>query len=222
MFVKICGITSEEDALFAVSMGADSVGFILAPSIRQLSTEDVSHIIKRIPPEIITVGVFKDELKENVVKVVNKLGLSGAQLHGHETKEETQWIADRVQFVIKAFKAGQPMVKEFSDYGADALLLDSHAPGSGEVFDWSLAEDVEDSSRLILSGGLNPDNVADGIKSTKPWGVDVSTGVEKSPGIKDPIKVKAFIDAARSVKFNSDNSSVDSAPFYDWSRDVNF
>ncbi len=221
MFVKICGITSEEDALFAVSMGADSVGFILAPSPRQISADEVGHIIKRIPSEIITVGVFKDELKENVVKIVNKLGLSGAQLHGHETKDETQWIADRVQFVIKAFKAGQPMVKEFIDYGADALLLDSHAPGSGKVFDWSLAEDVEDNSRLILSGGLTPENVADGIVATKPWGVDVSTGVEKAPGIKDPIKVKAFIEAARSVKFD-DGLSPNGGDLYDWSRDVDF
>jgi phosphoribosylanthranilate isomerase len=203
-------------------MGADSVGFIMAPSSRQLSVDEVGHIIKRIPPEIITVGVFKDELKENVVKIVNKLGLSGAQLHGHETKEETQWIAQRVQFVIKAFKAGQPMVREFFEYGADALLLDSHAPGSGQVFDWSLAEDVEDNSRLILSGGLTPENVIDGIVATKPWGVDVSTGVEKAPGIKDPVKVKKFIEAARSVRFEDSVGSNDKTVFYDWSKDVDF
>jgi phosphoribosylanthranilate isomerase len=217
VFIKICGITNEEDALLSVAMGADAIGFVFAPSKRQVIKEDVSHILRRIPPEIMTVGVFQDDAKESVAYIANSIGLNAVQLHGHESPSDTRWIKERVNFVIKAFPAGHPKVKDFSDYGADALLLDAPAPGSGEVFDWQLAEDVKDPSKLILSGGLTPENVAAGIKETKPWGVDVSSGVEKEPGIKDPAKVRAFINAARNFKFETFETS-EKRPF-DWNSE---
>ncbi len=220
MFIKICGTTSEEDALFAVSMGADAVGFIFAPSKRQVSVEVVSEIIKRLPPEVMTVGVFKDESKEIVARVVNSIGLGGAQLHGHESPEDTIWIAERVNFVIKAFPAGHSEVKNFSHYGADVLLLDAPEPGSGKVFDWSLAEDVQDPSRLLLSGGLTPENVAGGIMEVKPWGVDVTTGVEATPGKKDPLKIREFILTARKADAETFRNEPPSGDLYDWQRDA--
>src|SRR5579885_222655 len=108
MFVKICGITSEEDALLAVAMDADAIGFVFAPSKRQVAVGLVRDIVKRLPPEVLTVGVFRDELPPRVVEMVNTAGLSAAQLHGHETAEMTSWIRQRVPRVIKAFPAGSP------------------------------------------------------------------------------------------------------------------
>src|SRR5437868_11029322 len=111
MFVKVCGTTSEEDALLAVAMGADAVGFIFAPSPRQVAPSLVADVVKRLPPEVVTVGVFRDESPARVVEVVNSTGLKGAQLHGHETPEQAKWVRARVPFVIQAFSAGDRAVR---------------------------------------------------------------------------------------------------------------
>lgn len=199
MFVKICGTTSEEDALLAVALGADAVGFVFAPSPRQVAPSKVAHIVRRIPSDVITVGVFRNETRERVVEIVNTAGLKGAQLHGHESPETTRWVAERVGVTIKGFAAGQRAISKASDYGADVVLLDAPSPGSGKVFDWRLAEGVVDGSRLLLAGGLDPVNVAEAIARVHPWGVDVSTGVEAQPGRKDPRKLRAFIAAAKGA-----------------------
>ncbi len=170
MFVKICGITSEEDALLAVAMGADAVGFMFAPSSRQIAASRAADIVKRLPPEILTVGVFRDEAAERVVDVVQSAGLAAAQLHGHESVEATRYVRDRVPVVIKAFPGGDPELRNVRDYGADIVLLDSVSPGCGRVFDWSLAEDAPSGLRLMLAGGLNPDNVARGHREGAPVG----------------------------------------------------
>ncbi len=196
MFVKICGTTSEDDALLAVAMGADALGFVFAPSPRQIAASVAADIVKRLPPEVLTVGVFRNELPDRVVEVVNRAGLRGAQLHGGETAEATRWVRQRVPFVIKGFAAGDPAVRDASDYGADVVLLDSPRPGSGQVFDWSLAE-APSRTRVLLAGGLTPENVADAIEQVRPWGVDVATGVEAEPGRKDPRKVRAFVANAK-------------------------
>ena len=211
MFVKICGTTSEEDALLAVAMGADAVGFVFAPSPRRVAAQTVADIVKRLPPEILTVGVFRDESPERVVEVVNGAGLKGAQLHGHETPDQTAFVRARVPFVIQAFPAGASAVARAADYPADVVLLDSPSPGSGQVFDWQLAE-APDGLRLVLAGGLTPTNVAEAIAQVHPWGVDVVSGVEASPGRKDPVKVRAFIAEAKAAE---DRSYVpeDDAPF---------
>ena len=199
MFVKICGTTSEEDALLAVALGADAVGFVFAPSPRQVAVGTARDIIKRLPHEIITVGVFRDEAPERVVEVVNSIGLRAAQLHGHETPEQAQFVRQRVPLLIQAFPAGDPALANALAYGADAILLDAASPGSGEVFDWNLAE-APDGVRLILAGGLTPTNVAQAIAHVHPWGVDVASGVESSPGHKDAVKMRAFVAAARGTR----------------------
>jgi len=217
MWVKICGITSEEDALLAVAMGADAVGFVFAPSPRQMSPSAVGAITRRLPPEICTVGVFRDEEPKRVVEIVNRGGLDAAQLHGNESREECGYVSVRVPLVIKAFAAGDLRLARAGEYGADIVLVDAPSPGSGQVFDWQLAEGVPAGRRLVLAGGLDPDNVAAAIRRVHPWGVDVSTGVEATVGHKDPRKVRAFVQAARAAEPEPYDSDL-AAP-YDWQED---
>jgi phosphoribosylanthranilate isomerase len=200
VFVKICGVTSEEDALLAVAMGAEAVGFVFAPSPRQIAPQKAADIVKRLPTEIVTVGVFRDETRQRVVDTVHHTGLRAAQLHGRETPGDSHWIRQRVPLVIKAFAAGDPGLDVADDFGADAILVDSAAPGSGDVFDWSLAEGAPSNRRVILAGGLTPANVADAIRVVRPWGVDVASGVESSPGHKDARKMRAFVEAAKAAE----------------------
>lgn len=199
LFVKICGCTSEADALLAVSLGASAVGFIFAPSPRQVAVQLAGDVAKRLPDHVLTVGVFRDEAHQRVVEAMHNAGLGAAQLHGHESSEETQWVRARVPVVIKAFRAGERAVSRFEEFGADYLLMDGENPGSGQVFDWRLAEGVADHHRLILSGGLRPDNVADAVANLRPAGVDVASGVESSPGRKDPVLLRDFITRARQA-----------------------
>ena len=222
MFVKICGTTSEEDALLAVALGADAVGFIFAPSPRQVTPTTAADIVKRLPPEIVTVGVFRGDSPQRIVDTMQQSGLRAAQLHGNETAEQTRWIRARVPMVVKAFAAGDSAIGRAGDYGADAVLLDSASPGSGVVFDWRLAEDVPPRTRLLLAGGLDSDNVRDAIFQVKPWGVDVCSGVESVPGRKDPRRLRAFILAAKAAGDEIDKRSPgvdgDDEP-YDWQQD---
>jgi phosphoribosylanthranilate isomerase len=199
MFVKICGITNEDDALFAVAMGADALGFVFAPSPRQIAPQQVYDITRRLPPEILTVGVFRDEHPSRVVKLVHQAGVKAAQLHGNETPAEAIEVAAGVRWTIKAFGAGSAQLAQADHYGTDLILVDAPSPGSGKVFNWGMAAEAPDGLRVILAGGLTPDNVAEAIDVVEPWGVDVSTGVESAPGRKDAMKVKRFIEAARAA-----------------------
>lgn len=216
MFVKICGITSEEDAGLAVGLGADAVGFVFAPSSRQVTAGAVRDIVKRLPPEVLTVGVFRDQPTAFVVETLLSAGLRAAQLHGHETPQDAAEIRPYCQALFVAFAAGDPALAHVDDYAADAIMLDSHAPGSGKVFDWSLADGVPSNRRLILAGGLTPDNVAEGIAEVRPWGVDVSSGVEVpgDPTRKDPIRVRDFIRNARSAA--PERYEPDAPEPFDW------
>jgi phosphoribosylanthranilate isomerase len=225
VLVKICGITSEADALLAVGLGADAIGFVFAPSPRQVAPQAVRRIIERVPPEILTVGVFRNEARSRVVDIVNGIGLRAAQLHGDETAEDTRWVAARVGVTIKAFPAGHRNIARIDDYGVQTVLVDAQSPGSGEVFDWRLAEGVADPARLIVSGGLHAGNVADAIAHLHPYGVDVSSGVESEPGRKDPQKMRAFVAAARAAagesfddgtKADADEDVEESDRPFDW------
>ncbi len=218
MFIKICGITEEPDALLAVALGADALGFVFASgSPRQVSPDDVRDIVRRLPAGTQTIGVFRDERPARVVEIVQRIGLSGAQLHGREPASEVKWIRERLPFVIQAFPVGDPALGVPT--AADVVLLDSIDPGSGRVFDWALAEGAPSGVRILLAGGLNPKNVVEAIHRVRPWGVDVSTGVETEPGSgrKDARKLAHFIETVRSV-IDNDNDTwrpVDPPPF-DW------
>lgn len=220
MFVKICGITREEDALLAVAMGADAVGFIFAPSKRQVSANLVRDITKRLPSDVLTVGVFRDEAPQRVVDIAQIAGLRAVQLQGHETPDTARWIHTRIPYLIQAFAAGDPNLDRADEYGANAIHIDSATPGGGEVFDWSLAEGAPAGRKVIIAGGLTPENVGDAIETIDPWGVDVATGVESltgDAGHKDPRKVRMFIANARAAAPKR-YISARNAP-YDWLED---
>jgi phosphoribosylanthranilate isomerase len=215
MFVKICGTTSEEDALLAVAMGADAVGFIFAPSPRQVAPVVARDIAKRLPPEILTVGVFRDEAVSRVVDITGFAGLKAVQLHGKETPDQARWVHQRIPVVIQAFPAGDPAVRRAKEYGVDAVLLDYPTPGSGKVFDWKLSGEAPAGMRVIIAGGLTPDNVGAAVAAVQPWGVDVVTGVERDPGRKDPVKVREFVAGAKAAEAIPYEGDEDERP-YDW------
>jgi phosphoribosylanthranilate isomerase len=226
VLIKICGTTTEDDALLAVALGATAIGFVFAPSKRQMAPAAVADIVKRLPRgEVLTVGVFRDESPQRVVEILEHTGLEAAQLHGHEGPDASRWIRERVRMVIKAFAAGDPAVRDADEWGADAILLDAPTPGSGEVFDWAMAGELPQGQRLIVAGGLNPENVADAVARTRPWGVDVASGVERAPGRKDPMKLKAFIEAARraasALEETNPTRTAPPAGFgpYDWQEE---
>ncbi|MEO5678136.1 MAG: phosphoribosylanthranilate isomerase [Acidimicrobiales bacterium] len=231
MFVKICGTTSEEDALLAVAMGAEALGFVFAPSPRQMRPQDVADIVKRLPPEILTIGVFKDDVPERIVHIVRSTGLKGAQIHGGFTADDAVTVRRAIFHTFVSFAAGDPRVEQAHEYEPYAVLLDGARPGAGQVFDWSLAERVPSDLRLIVAGGLTTNNVVDVIRTVRPWGVDVVTGVESSPGRKDPVKLRAFIAKAHAAGKELRDAArqpppgpppEDPAPpgaFYDWEED---
>jgi phosphoribosylanthranilate isomerase len=221
MFVKICGITNEEDGLLAVALGADALGFVFAPgSPRQVTPGAVRDILRRLPPGTRTVGVFRDEKPARVVEIVNSLRLGGAQLHGREPESEVRWIRERVPFVIQGFHAGDPAMATAAAGPADVVLIDAPEPGSGKVFDWALAEGAPSGVRLLLAGGLSADNVGEAIRRVRPWGVDVSSGVETSPGSgqKDARRLQRFLEEARAAgtEVEDDGWEPAEARPYDW------
>jgi len=216
--VKICGITNEDDALLAVALGADALGFIFAPSPRQMVAKKVYDITRRIPPEILTVGVFRDEHPQRVIELTHQAGLKAAQLHGHESPDDVREVMTHVRTVIKAVAAGSVDVRNAKTFGASMVLLDAPAPGSGKVFDWKIAGELPDGITVLLAGGLTPDNVGAGIRQVRPFGVDVASGVEASPGRKDPILLRKFIESVRKAESETVTESNDQrrdVP-YDW------
>ena len=201
IFVKICGITNSEDAFLAIDLGCDALGFNFVPtSKRRVESDFVESIVKKLPDEIMSVGVFSDSTPEEVLRIVGKTGLNAVQLHGNETHEECQLLANKVPFTIKALSANSSDLTDFADFGADFILLDSETPGEGRKFDWNLSIDFLKDEKILLAGGLNVENVRDGIEKFSPFGVDVATGIELEPGRKDPKLLKLFIENAKSSK----------------------
>ena len=194
--VKICGTTSLKDAFLAVESGADAIGFIFYKmSPRNISQKEAKEIILQLPPFIETVGVFVNETSDKINRIAEQCKLNSIQLHG----EESPALCRRVKRkVIKAFRVkNADSLKSIASYKVSGFLLDSYNDGSkggtGQVFDWNLALRVKKQGPVILAGGLNPYNVFTAIHRVKPYGVDVCSGVENSPGIKDHEKIRAFI-----------------------------
>jgi phosphoribosylanthranilate isomerase len=183
MFVKICGLTNREDALAAVEAGARAIGFVFAPSPRQANPADIEPWIGEVPPHVWKVGVFVDEDPETIEQIARQLRLDIAQLHGAETPGRHP----RGIRVWKAFRIADANT-EVPDYPAEAILID------GPAYDWSRTSHF--SRPLILAGGLTPENVASAIQRARPWAVDVSSGIETSPGRKDHARMKQFIETA--------------------------
>jgi phosphoribosylanthranilate isomerase len=201
--VKICGITNIEDALLAVEAGADAIGFIFAKrSPRLVTKEIVKTIIKQIPPFVSTVGVFVDEPLDVVQDTIDYCGIDIVQLHGNESPTYCSQINKRV---IKAFRIQDiSSLLILPNYHVCGYLLDTFIEGldggTGKQFDWGLARDAKEYGRIILAGGLNPENVAEAIMQVQPYGVDVSSGVECLPGKKDRARMIEFVSMVKSGK----------------------
>ena len=202
--VKICGITSLADALLAAAAGADLLGFNFYPrSPRFVEPRLVREILSELSATfpIMPVGVFVNERAETVREIAAMSGVRMVQLHGDESPEFCRELNLRV---IKALRVGAAAdAKKAASYAVEALLVDSQTPvfgGSGVRPDWAVAETIARRfPRVLLAGGLTPDNVAAAISTVKPWGVDVASGVEKEPGVKDPELVRRFIEAATAA-----------------------
>jgi phosphoribosylanthranilate isomerase len=203
--VKICGIRRVEDALLAADLGASAVGFIFWPSSpRFVEPETARMIAAALPPFVTTVGVFVNQPPEFVTRLAHDLDLGAIQLHGDEHVDE---YAQGTQRVIKAVAVmnGGDCVAAVNAVPAQAtVLLDAHDPikrgGTGRTIDWTQAAAAARARRVILSGGLNPDNIRDAVAAVRPYGVDVSSGVESSPGVKDSAKLRALFAA---LEYNS-------------------
>ena len=198
MFVKICGITRLQDALCAVEHGADAIGFIFAESKRKVSVSIVSEIVEQLPKNFLTIGVFRDQNPQQIIETIREAGLVGAQLHGQESVQEVAEVASVIKFIVKSVVAGSVDAKNADQFATEMIMVDSANPGSGTNYDLNLLRELPPSVRLILSGGLTVSNVAPSIRTASPWGVDVSSGVESTPGIKDYSKIRDFIANARA------------------------
>jgi phosphoribosylanthranilate isomerase len=201
--VKICGITSAADGIAAAEAGADALGLMFyEPSPRHVSVKAAAEIARELPPFIIKVGVFVNTPEELVLRAIGECGLNIAQFHGDETPEYCELFP---VMTLKAFRIkDRESLKRLPNFKTDAWLLDAHVPGkpggTGEKFNWDLAIEAQKLGRpIFLAGGLTPENVADAVRQVRPYGVDVSSGVEASPGKKDYAKVKAFIEAAKKA-----------------------
>ncbi|HYQ80483.1 MAG TPA: phosphoribosylanthranilate isomerase [Anaeromyxobacteraceae bacterium] len=199
--VKICGVTRPEDALQAARLGADALGFNFWPgSRRYLAPAAARAIVDRLPPFVTPVGVFVNQGEEEIRRAADESGVRVLQLHG----DEPPALCARLPLpVVKAVRVAAPLpLDALKAYPVAAFLLDAPSAGwggSGQSFDWSLAEGLAGLGPIVLAGGLTPENVAAAVRRVRPYAVDVASGVESSPGVKDVARMARFIAAAREV-----------------------
>lgn len=197
MFVKVCGLSTTESVQAAVESGTDAVGFVLTKSPREVSPEQARALLAGVPEGIAAVGVFRHETAADAVDTARAAGLEWVQLHGARTPEDVRAVHDAGMRLIRAVTLGAT-AEEFADWGEDLLLVDAAVPGSGEAWDYALMREKGLAGRnWLLAGGLSPENVADAAEAAGAWGVDVSSGVESSRGVKNLAKVRAFVRAAK-------------------------
>jgi len=203
--VKVCGITNYEDASMAIELGVDALGFIFAPSPRGITPEEARDIIRAIPPFVQAVGVFVDEDPVTIRRIIRLCGLDLVQLHGDESPD---FCHELMPNAIKAFRLkDESSLSVIGPYRGRvrAILLDTYVEGkkggTGRAFDWNLAIKAKGFQiPTILSGGLNPDNIAEAISLVKPFGVDVNSGIEAAPGKKSPALMTELIEIVRKME----------------------
>ena len=201
--VKICGITNPDDAQAAVDFGADALGFVFfEQSPRCITHDNASSIIRRLPSFITTVGVFVDEQPEQIEKIASWTGIDVIQLHGEEPPDMCYYSKRTIKAIrVKSLESLDPLFhyKE----RVSAFLLDTFSPdafgGTGQIFNWDIAIEAKRFGRIVLAGGLTPDNIADAVTRVRPYAVDVSSGVESAKGKKDHEKMKLFIERAKGA-----------------------
>ena len=201
--IKVCGLTRREDALRAAELGADAVGFVFAPSSRRRADAGtVAAIVAELPPFVTAVGVFQDQPLAEVRRMAAECGLDLVQLHG---SEDAAYIRDLGLKVLVAVSLScREDLARLHDYpGARAFLLDAGTGGarggSGRTFDWGWAVEAKRFGRVVLAGGLGPDNVAEAVRRVRPWGVDAASGTEAALGRKDPEKLRRFVEQVREA-----------------------
>ena len=212
MWIKICANTNVEDALLAANAGADAVGFVFAESARRVTPERVAAITPALPRQIEKIGVFVDTGLDELVKTVEAAGLTGLQLHSAGDPNVAARLREHfgpgfriLQVIHYQLGLEEHLKAAKSEAAIDGVLVDSRTAtllgGTGQRYDWKAAsQSFAQSSaglRLIVAGGLNPQNIGEAIATLRPWGVDVASGVEAHPGKKDPAKVRAFVENAR-------------------------
>jgi len=207
--IKVCGITNLEDALVAIDSGCDALGFVFTRSPRTISPEEAQIIIERLPSSIKKVGVFVNEDILRVKEIAKICRLDLLQFHGDETPDYCLMFELPI---IKAFRIkDKESMKRLNDYQVAAYLLDSYSEevygGTGKGFNWELAKEAKAFGPIILAGGLNSSNVTRAIKEVEPYGVDVSSGVEESPGQKDHLKIREFIRVVRLVSLREEKEA---------------
>ena len=219
LWIKICGNTSLEDAQLAVEAGADAVGFVFAPSPRQVTAVQAAAITRKLPPSIEKIGVFVDAQLDQIYSVVRECGLTGVQLHFDAAPELPEKLRKHLGPQIRILRVvhfgasaadllAEQIAQHASNPHVDAVLVDSRTAkavgGTGAAFDWVSARSTvfldAEECKLIAAGGLNPTNVAKAIATLRPWGVDAVSGVEAAPGRKDPKKLKDFVKRARAAE----------------------
>ena len=200
--IKICGITNLDDALFAHSLGVEALGFVFATSKRRITAVDASKIIDKLPQSILKVGVFVNEEEKRIREILEFCYLDVLQFHGEEPPSYINRFREKT---IKSFRIKDELsLKSIPEYKADAYLLDTYSPlahgGTGKTFNWNVAIEAKKFGPIILSGGLNPNNVQEAIEKVRPCAVDVSSGVESSPGKKDKKKLEEFVKRVRGIE----------------------
>lgn len=200
MFVKVCGLGTPESVRAAVEAGADAVGFVLTASPRVVSPSQASALLAEVPKGVVPVGVFRDEPAADAVAIARAAGLEWIQLHGRRSRGDVATVHDAGMKLVRAVAMGAA-AEDLEDWGEDLLLIDAAVPGSGEAWDYaSVAKlPVLQERKWLLAGGLDAANVAQASTAAHAWGVDVSSGVESSRGVKDLAKVSAFVQAAKGV-----------------------
>jgi phosphoribosylanthranilate isomerase len=210
--VKICGLRRAEDVAAAVEAGADALGVnFWKGTPRYIEPRDAAAVIAAVPPSILTVGVFVDEPPERALEIARLTGVRAMQLHGSEPPEYLDVLNGYMK--IKTVKVGPGFrAEEMRNYNADLFLLEAAVAGmvggTGRTFDWAAAEQAKHFGRILLAGGLTPDNVAEAVRRVRPWGVDVASGVETEPGVKDPRLIREFIRAARAADTSAQHGSA--------------
>lgn len=202
--IKICGMTRYEDARVACNLGVDALGFIFHPkSKRFITPEQAREIIRKLPPYVSRVGVFVDTPTDDVISVARYCQLDTIQLHGNESPEFCEGIPYPV---VKTIAIGpETSLAILDQYSPSGFLLDtwsnSGSGGTGKTFDWRIAAKAcQTRSNVILAGGLGPSNILDALNTVKPYGIDLNSGVEISPGIKNPLKMRDCVNLVRSWK----------------------
>ncbi|MFG1707300.1 phosphoribosylanthranilate isomerase [Nonomuraea sp. M3C6] len=194
MYVKICGLSEPEHVATAVEAGADAIGFVMTRSPRRVTPERAAELAALVPGHVLTVGVFRGEHPDAVRAAALTSGVRGVQLHGRHPHGDFTALKDLGRCLVRAVDAEADL--RCGAYDEDLLIVDAPHAGSGQPWDWAAVRG-RPSGRWMLAGGLTPANVTEAVAAAEPWGVDVSSGVETSPGVKDPALIRAFLETVR-------------------------